>query len=78
MTSIKLPHVSAPGCHPQGSFRTKGYNMQIWVLHRPLLEWLKYYNIKIHNGHKYKLQCGDISIVTVSCSGWRRPRELTF
>jgi hypothetical protein len=29
MTSIKLQHVSTPGCHPQEVFRTKGFNTLI-------------------------------------------------
>jgi hypothetical protein len=37
MTSVIVLHVSAPGCNPQGIFRTKYYkaNTLILVLHRP-------------------------------------------
>ena len=28
MTSVKLLHVSAPGCHPQGDFQNKAIQVQ--------------------------------------------------
>ena len=45
MTCIKLIHVSAPGCHPQGVFLNKGYRLDtlIWLL--PYLHSYEFYLI---------------------------------
>jgi len=65
MVSIKILHISATGCHPQGFLHGEGTKAQHTNLGSasPLLERLKYKNSKIYNMDELKLKRSGIIVM---------------